>query len=176
MFHFVRKVCVDAAPQGWKSRWFCEWVPDARWKCVLIPAPLVRWWLICFHLPCPIRGRWKAQCGKAREIWPGLESVLWAALSEEWTREWYGILSASVGLQRQNGSPRKPDGSNVKPQALHWPGNGVVNAGTPHFQVWGHVLSRPQKSNNKQENNGIKRWIWPKWKIYPITIQSKSSK
>ncbi len=45
---------------------------------------------------------------KARAIWPGLESVLWAALSDIESVSGAADLPASVGLQRQNGSPRKP--------------------------------------------------------------------
>jgi hypothetical protein len=41
------------------------------------------------------------------------------------------ILPTSVGLQRQNGSPRKPDGNSAKPQAGGLPGYGVVISGTP---------------------------------------------
>jgi hypothetical protein len=59
----------------------------------------------------------KLNAEKAREIWPGLESVLWAALSEMKSVSGAAILLASVGLQRQNGSLRKPDGSSAKPQA-----------------------------------------------------------
>ena len=70
---------------------------------------------------------------KAGEIWPGLESVLWAALSEIESVSGAAILPASVGLQRQNGSPRKPEVSSAKPQAGLLPGNGVVISGTPQL-------------------------------------------
>ena len=50
----------------------------------------------------------KLDAEKAGEIWPGLESVLWAALSEIESVSGAAILPASAGLQRQNGSPRKP--------------------------------------------------------------------
>ena len=56
---------------------------------------------------------------KAGEIWPGLESVLWAALSEIESVSGAADLPASVGLQRQNGSPRKHDESKVKPHAIY---------------------------------------------------------
>jgi len=78
---------------------------------------------------------------KARETWLGLESVLWAALSSSSIESVNGkaALPASAGLsQRQNGSPRKPDGINVKshddelPLILHL-GNGVVMSGTPRL-------------------------------------------
>ena len=67
---------------------------------------------------------------KARAILPGLESVLWAALSEIEFVSGTAILPASVGLQRQNGSPRKPEGINAQGQAVHRPGSGVVISGT----------------------------------------------
>jgi hypothetical protein len=76
----------------------------------------------------------KLNAEKAREIWPGLESVLWAALSEMKSVSDAAILPASVGLQRQNGSPRKPDGSSAQRQVGGLPGNGVVISGTPRLQ------------------------------------------
>ena len=75
----------------------------------------------------------KLNAEKAREIWPGLESVLWAALSETKSMSGAAILPASVGLQQQNGSPRKPELSSAKLQAIHRPGNGIVISGTPGF-------------------------------------------
>jgi hypothetical protein len=36
-----------------------------------------------FHLPCRYVEDERLNAKKAREIWPGLESVPWAALSEE---------------------------------------------------------------------------------------------
>jgi transposase len=75
----------------------------------------------------------KLNAEKAGEIWPGLESVLWAALSEMKSVSGAAILPASVGLQRQNGSSRNPDGSSAKPQAGGLPGNGVVISGTPRL-------------------------------------------
>jgi len=70
---------------------------------------------------------------KAGEIWSGLESVLWAALSEIESVSGAASLPASVGLQRQNGSPRKPELTNAKGQAEHRPGSGVVISGTPRL-------------------------------------------
>jgi hypothetical protein len=70
---------------------------------------------------------------KAREIWPGLESVLWAALNEMKSVSGATILPASVGLQRQNGSPRNPELSSARPQVGGLPGNGVVISGTPRL-------------------------------------------
>jgi hypothetical protein len=75
----------------------------------------------------------KLNAEKAREIWPGLESVLWAALSEMKSVSGAAILPASVGLQRQNGSPQKPEMSSAKPQVGGLPGNGVVISGTPQL-------------------------------------------
>jgi hypothetical protein len=70
---------------------------------------------------------------KARIRWPGLESVLWAALSEIESVSGAAILPASVGLQRQNGSPRKPEGINAQSQAIYRPESGVVISGTPRL-------------------------------------------
>jgi transposase len=70
---------------------------------------------------------------KAGEIWPGLESVLWAALSEMESVSGMAILPTSVGLQRQNGSPRKPAVSSAQRRAGGMPGNGVVISGTPQL-------------------------------------------
>jgi putative transposase len=75
----------------------------------------------------------KLNAEKAGALWPGLESVLWAALSEMKSVSGTAILPTSVGLQRQNGSPRKPDGSSAQRQAGLQPGNGVVLSGTPRF-------------------------------------------
>jgi transposase len=89
----------------------------------------------------------KLNAEKAREIWPagedclskectprpGLESVLWAALSEIESVNGAADLPASVGLQRQNGSPRKPEGTNAQSRAIHRPGSGVVTSGTPRL-------------------------------------------
>ena len=57
----------------------------------------------------------------ARNLWPGLEPVLWAVLSElsalaDNLEPVNGkALPSSFGLgQRQNGSPRKPDGISIK--------------------------------------------------------------
>ena len=70
---------------------------------------------------------------KAGELWPGLESVLWAALSDIKSVNGSAILPTSVGLQRQNGSPHKPVQPNVKSQVAIFPGNGVVRIGTPRL-------------------------------------------
>jgi putative transposase len=70
---------------------------------------------------------------KAGGIWPGLESVLWAALSEIESVSGMANLPTSAGLQRQNGSPEKPDGSSAKRQAVPLPGNGIVISGTPRL-------------------------------------------
>ena len=65
--------------------------------------------------------------------WPGLESVLWAALSEIESVSGMANLPTSVGLQRQNGSPRKPELTNAQGQAVHRSGSGVVISGTPRL-------------------------------------------
>ena len=70
---------------------------------------------------------------KAGALWPGLESVLWAALSDIKSVNGSAILPTSVGLQRQNGSPQKSVQPNVKTQAVPLPGNGVVRIGTPRL-------------------------------------------
>jgi len=70
---------------------------------------------------------------KAGELWPGLESVLWAALSDIESVNGSAILPTSVGLQRQNGSPQKPVQPNAKSQVVPLPGNGVVRIGTPRL-------------------------------------------
>jgi len=70
----------------------------------------------------------------AGATWPGLEPILWAALSDIKSVNGQALLPASVGLnQRQNGSPRKPEISNVKNRVESPPGNGVVFSGTPRL-------------------------------------------
>ena len=75
----------------------------------------------------------KLNAEKAGRLWQGLESVLWAALSEIESVNGAADLPASVGRQRQNGSPRKPEKINAKGQAIHRPGSGVVISGTPRL-------------------------------------------
>ena len=75
----------------------------------------------------------KLNAEKAGEIWPGLESVLWAALSKIESVNGAATLPASVGLQQQNESLRKPEGINAQGQAGPLPGNGVVISGTPRL-------------------------------------------
>ena len=70
---------------------------------------------------------------KAGEIWLGLESVQWAALSEIESVSGAADLPTSVGLQRQNGSPRKPELTSAQGQAVHRPGSGAVISGTPRL-------------------------------------------
>ena len=102
-----------------------------RWHCCACGVVMQRDLFSAFLAMCVEDEVLNAE--KAGEIWPGLESVLWAALSEIESVSGAAILPASVGLQRQNGSPRKPEGTNAQSQVEHRPGSGVVISGTPRL-------------------------------------------